>query len=101
MRWKTSREALRTSSALSAAGWLFADLLLVLAMLFFAANTMGIHPPPPLPPTPTTVPLKRPVLEHTYCQIVLNDNNPDAFRNQLPFAIKTLEPQINSVSFLH
>src|SRR5258707_15278030 len=38
-----------------AAGWLFADMLLALAMLFLAANTIGIHPPP-LPPatTPTS-----------------------------------------------
>jgi len=42
-----------------AAGWLFADLLLVLAMLFLAANTMGIHPPPPpTHPTPTPTPQK-------------------------------------------
>lgn len=41
------------------AGWLFADLLLVLAMLFLAANTMGIHPPPPpVPVTPTPTPQK-------------------------------------------
>ncbi len=97
MKLRTSGEALRASSAMSAAGWLFADLLLVLAMLFFAANTMGIHPPSP---TPTPVPSKRPVLEHTYCQIILNDGNPDLFRNQLSFAIGTLEPQINAVSFL-
>src|SRR5579859_4341575 len=102
MRGRTSGEAFRASSAISAAGWLFADLLLVLAMLFFAANTMGIHPPPtPTPPAPTTVSPKRPVLEHNYCDIVLNDNDSDMFRNQLPFAIETLEPQINSQSFLH
>jgi hypothetical protein len=98
MNSRTSGEALRASSAMSAAGWLFADLLLVLAMLFFAANTMGIHPPSP---TPTPVPSKRPVLEHTYCQIILNDGNPDTFRSQLSLAIGTLEPQINAVSFLH
>lgn len=38
-----------------AAGWLFADMLLALAMLFLAANTIGIHPPP-LPPPATRVP---------------------------------------------
>lgn len=104
MKLRTSGEALRASSAMSAAGWLFADLLLVLAMLFFAANTMGVHPPPTLTPTPLvqmTVSPKRPVLEHNYCQIVLNNDNPDTFRNQLSFAIEALEPQINSVNFLH
>lgn len=38
-------------------GWLFADLLLALAVLFLAANTIGIKIPPPPPPklivTPT------------------------------------------------
>ncbi|MDP9370678.1 MAG: hypothetical protein M3Q03_20830 [Chloroflexota bacterium] len=34
-------------------GWLFADLLLGLAMLFFAANTIGSPPPTP---TPTATP---------------------------------------------
>ena len=99
MKLRTSGESLRASSAMSATGWLFADLLLVLAMLFFAANTMGTYPPPS--PTPTPVPSKRPVLEHTYCQITLNDGNADTFRNQLSFAIETLEPQIDDVKFLH
>lgn len=31
-------------------GWLFADLLLALAVLFLAANTIGIKIPPPPPP---------------------------------------------------
>lgn len=51
-------EDIRGSFSMSA-GWLFADLLLVLAMLFLAANTMGIHPPsPPVPVTPTPTPQK-------------------------------------------
>ena len=34
-------------------GWIFADLLLGLAMLFFTANTVGLPPPTPTPlPTP-------------------------------------------------
>ena len=50
-------EDLRGSLGMSA-GWLFADLLLVLAMLFLAANTMGIHPPPLVHVTPTPTPQK-------------------------------------------
>lgn len=67
MRKKTLKEDIRGSFSMSA-GWLFADLLLVLAMLFLAANTMGIHPPPPLPtPTPVTpTPNILPQLEQSY-----------------------------------
>lgn len=101
MRQRISRGELRGTSATSAAGWLFADLLLVLAMLFLAANTMGLHPPPPpSPPTHITPPPKQRVLEHTYCQIVLNDGDPNTFSNDLSFAKQTLDPQINSVSLL-
>ena len=58
MRKKMLSADIRGSFSM-AAGWLFADLLLVLAMLFLAANTMGIHPPPPaVHPTPTPTPQK-------------------------------------------
>lgn len=87
---------LRGSFSMSA-GWLFADLLLVLAMLFLAANTMGTHPPPP-PPKPTPIvhvtPPQQRVLEHTYCEIFIDDGNPTRFSNDLNFAEQTFEPQI-------
>ncbi|MEO7020593.1 MAG: hypothetical protein ABI234_10630 [Ktedonobacteraceae bacterium] len=92
---------LRGSFSMSA-GWLFADLLLVLAMLFLAANTMGIHPPPialKSTPTPTMAPTPKPkerVLEHNYCEITLDDTNPNTFKSDLNFAISTLKPQITS-----
>ncbi len=49
-------------------GWLFADLLLALAMGFLVANTVGQNPPPlptatPAPPTPTPTPHQITVLE--------------------------------------
>lgn len=56
MKKKTLSDDIRGPLSM-AAGWLFADLLLVLAMLFLAANTMGVHPPPP-PATATPTPLK-------------------------------------------
>lgn len=37
-------------------GWIFADLLLGLAMLFFTANTVGQPPPTPTPVPPTATP---------------------------------------------
>lgn len=97
MRKRTTKADLRGSFSMSA-GWLFADLLLVLAMLFLAANTMGIHPPPP-PPTPTPVvhvtpPSKQRVLEHTYCEILIDDSNSAKFSSDLNFAEQIFEPQI-------
>lgn len=42
--------------ALMGAGWLFADLLLALAMVFLASSTFPIKPPvTPTPPPPTVV----------------------------------------------
>src|SRR5947208_1270600 len=38
-------------------GWLFADLLLALAVLFLAANTIGIKIPPPPPPKLMVTPM--------------------------------------------
>src|SRR2546421_776587 len=39
-------------------GWLFADLLLALAVLFLAANTIGIKIPPPPPPKLVVTPVR-------------------------------------------
>src|SRR5579859_1550016 len=66
MQKKTFKNNIKLSFTLSA-GWLFADLLLALAMLFLAANTIGIKPPPPSPtpnpvtPTATTAPTPTPL----------------------------------------
>ena len=70
MKKRTLKDDARGSFSMSA-GWLFADLLLVLAMLFLAANTMGIHPPPPIvhvtpTPTPSPTPKILAQLEQTY-----------------------------------
>ena len=55
-------------SFFGSAGWLFADMLLALSMLFLAANTVGIKPPPiPLPtPKVTPTPKTPPHLEQSY-----------------------------------
>src|SRR5918995_385005 len=47
-------------------GWLFADLLLGLAMLFFAANTVGSPPPTP---TPTATPNELATAEAAFNQL--------------------------------
>jgi hypothetical protein len=52
------RMDLRGAALFGAAGWLFADLLLALAMVFLVANSHGkpIPIPTPAPPTPTPTP---------------------------------------------
>lgn len=50
---------------MSLAGWLFADLLLGLAMLFFVFNTVGTKPTPPPHPTYTPLPTYTPVPTQT------------------------------------
>ncbi len=85
------------------AGWLFADLLLALAMVFLASNTFvytrpAVKPTPTHPSTPT--PVTRRILESNYCRILLDDRDPNKLSNDTQFAIATLEPQITSIGFL-
>jgi len=54
----TRRTLFRDTMSLS--GWLFADLLLGLAMLFLVFNTKGVEAPKPIPPTPTVQPTYTP-----------------------------------------
>ena len=89
------------------AGWLFADLLLAVAMLFLAANTVSIPKPPPTPvakhPThvpskPTQIPTSNPrVLEHNYCRIPLTISDLSGFQNSLSSAKNQLEPQLKAI----
>lgn len=60
-------------------GWLFADLLLALAMGFLVANTVGQNPPPvptvtPAPPTPTPTPHQSVVLDPTPVHLTISTN---------------------------
>ncbi len=90
-----------------AAGWLFADMLLALAMLFLAANTIGIHPPP-LPPattptstsiaaTPTPTPIAH--LEQKFHRFMINvDAN--GLLNGSQSATHAVVQQVTAQSFL-
>lgn len=100
MRKKTLGGDIRGSFSMSA-GWLFADLLLVLAMLFLAANTMGIHPPPPpVHPTPTPTPPKvLAQLEQTYHEFIVHVSRADFLANR-PAAINSVKQQISDQAFL-
>ncbi|GAC1629778.1 MAG: hypothetical protein NVS4B7_18440 [Ktedonobacteraceae bacterium] len=53
----------RVKDTIMLSGWLFADLLLALAILFLAANTVGAKPQPI--PTPTPVPTLAPTATFT------------------------------------
>src|SRR5438876_12431253 len=93
------------SSFTFAIGWLFADLLLGLFMVFLVANTVATRPPPsPLPPTQTVnhmtpTPTRLPRLELTYYQFSLNVN-PDGLLNDEQGAINAVIRQIKEQSFL-
>jgi hypothetical protein len=81
------------------AGWLFADLLLVLAMLFLAANTMGVHPPPP-PATATPTPPKvQAQLEQRFHRFVVPVNR-DALLRGDAGAVHAVKQRISGQSFL-
>jgi hypothetical protein len=85
------------------AGWLFADMMLALAMVFLAANTMTPLSPRhiQITPTPTATPTPSArILETNYCQLILEDGDPGRFSRDKNFAIKTLEPQITRIGFI-
>src|SRR6476660_9359800 len=99
MRKNKSGEDMRGSSVASA-GWLFADLLLVLAMLFLAANTMGIHPPPPVvhvtpTPTPSPTPKILAQLDPKYVSVPISVSRAAFLKND-PAAIQLVEQTIFS-----
>ena len=77
-------------------GWLFADLLLALGMLFLISSTIGVAPHP----TPTPTPKNALILEHNYCQIVLTVTDPGNFQTNQRSADDQFEPQIMSTTFL-
>jgi len=61
----------RVKDTIMLSGWLFADLLLALAVLFLAANTVGAKPQPPTPtpvPTQALVPTPTPTFTPTPTQ---------------------------------
>lgn len=98
---RRSTEGIRGSFSMSA-GWLFADLLLVLAMLFLAANTMGIHPPPPTPtPTPRVTPTAPPLaqLEQKYHEFIVHVDR-QAFLSGDATAVRSVTQQIVNQPFL-
>src|SRR5258708_3404382 len=96
----------QTGSFILSAGWIFADMLLAVAMLFLVAGTVSI-PKPPIPATPTPTPTagitatpNLRVLERNYCRIILSLDDLPSFMNNLSSAINQLEPKIIQQKFL-
>jgi len=82
-------------------GWLFADLLLALAMLFLLANTVGVavKPPPKLTPTPSPTPTPTPnglLLDPQRIRLTLTTNNPGGLRQGDPGAMADLANEIRA-----
>lgn len=102
---KSFREDLKNSFTVSA-GWLFADLLLALAMLFLAANTFAIKPPPAPPkhvkkpivkvtPKPTALPR----LELQFHEFTINVD-PNGLLNGSQGANASVEQQVKAQAVL-
>jgi len=86
-------------------GWLFADMLLALAMLFLLANTsvMSKPSPPSELHTPSPSLSSTPALhalEHNYCEIRLLTSDPSKLSSNISFAISELEPLIKKQDVL-
>ena len=93
------------SSLIIPVGWLFADLLLALAMLFLVANTIGdstkaksIPTPTPVP-KPTVTPTPSPIanlliLDSTRVTFIIQSINPDLLSQGDTGAINDLENKL-------
>ena len=99
---KSFREDLKSSFIVSA-GWLFADLLLALAMLFLAANTFAIKPPPKTLVTPTATATPKPTvlprLELKFHEFTINVD-PNGLLNGSQNAIASVEKQVKAQTIL-
>src|SRR5271169_5669185 len=105
---KRYREELK-GPFIASSGWLFADLLLALAMLFLVANTVVVPlKPTPIPkPTPTksidevTTPSPTPLprLETQSHVLILHVDYVGLLKNS-PGAIADVERQVRSQAFL-
>ena len=88
-------------------GWLFADLLLALAVIFMAANTIGIKPKPipTVTPTPkphvTPTPTPEPRLDFNFHRFSMNNVDYNGILNNNSAAVMAVEQFINGKSVLH
>ncbi len=93
-----------SSPSMVSVGWLFADLLLALAVLFLLANTVGSPlKPKPIPKetvvTPTPIPTQLPRLELTFHEFKINID-PNALLNDSQSAINAVKQGVRAQAFL-
>ena len=95
-----------SSPSMISVGWLFADLLLALAVLFLLVNTVG-SPLKPKPiskkavvtPTLTPIPTQLPRLELTFHEFKINID-PSALLNDSQSTINAVKQQVRAQAFL-
>lgn len=97
------------NSFITSAGWLFADMLLALTMLFLVANTLAVKPlttraksritPVPtkvkITPTPTPIPTQLPRLELSFHEFTINVDSQGLLNNSQS-AINSVKQQVKA-----
>jgi biopolymer transport protein ExbD len=105
MRPSRPRRRFRMRDTMLLSGWLFADLLLALFVIFLSANTVGVKPQPiptqiptvAVVPTPTPQPLLRLELNKHHLQLSIDSAG---LLNNAPNALHQLEQEVRAQAFL-
>src|SRR6266446_9227880 len=92
--WRNRRSG---RNMFSIAGWLFADMLLAMMMIFIVASTTSVTIPPKTKLTPTSRALPR--LELKFHRFTI-DVDPNGILNDAPDAIAAVKNQVRSQAFL-
>lgn len=89
-------------SVFGTTGWLFADLMLAIAMAFLVANTVGAHMPQhkPKPPPVKKVICNAPALDRYHPVQVNLDLNPIGLASDSPSAQASVRQQVKGTSGL-
>lgn len=105
MKQPDQRRRFQMRDTMLLSGWLFADMLLALFVIFLSANTVGVKPQPiptPVPtviptPTPTPQPLLRLELDKHHLRLAID---PNGLLSDSPGAQQSLEQEVQAQTFL-